>query len=138
MIPRLKELYNKEIKINLKDKFGYKNTYMVPEIQKIAKELGAKDISGMRKQDLIKLIYELQAKKKKVSHFHIRWINPLPKDLGEILIKFKNVLMPEINYGQLSKIIRAEYLVDIKGLNLVRGKPISSADIQEEANSLIG
>ena len=46
--------------------------------------------------------------------------------------------MPEINYGQLSKIIRAEYLVDIKGLNLVRGKPISSADIQEEANSLIG
>ena len=80
----------------------------------------------------------LQTKKKKVSHLHIRWINPLPKDLGEILIKFKNVLMPEINYGQLSRIIRSEYLVDIKGLNLVRGKPISSADIQEAANLLIG
>jgi len=47
-------------------------------------------------------------------------------------------LMPEINYGQLIKIVRAEYLVDVKGLNLVRGKPISSADIQKAANSLIG
>ena len=46
--------------------------------------------------------------------------------------------MPEINYGQLSKIVRAEYLVDVKGLNLVRGKPISSADIQEAAKSLLG
>jgi len=73
-----------------------------------------------------------------VSHFHIRWINPLPKDLGEVLIKFKNVLMPEINCGQLIKIVRAEYLIDVKGLNLVRGKPISSADIQKAANSLIG
>ncbi|GIT57149.1 MAG: hypothetical protein Ct9H300mP18_05780 [Candidatus Neomarinimicrobiota bacterium] len=46
--------------------------------------------------------------------------------------------MPEINSGQLSKIIRAEFLVDVKGLKLVRGKPISSADIQQAANSLIG
>ena len=75
---------------------------------------------------------------KSVSHLHIRWINPLPKDLGEILIKFKNVLIPEINYGQLIKIIRGEFLVDAKGLNQVRGKPISSSDIQEAANTLIG
>ena len=68
---------------------------------------------------------------------HIDYFNAA-KDLGEILIKFKNVLMPEINSGQLSKIIRAEFLVDVKGLNLVRGKPISSADIQQAANSLIG
>ena len=49
-----------------------------------------------------------------------------------------NVLIPEINNGQLIKMIRAEYLVDAKGLNLVRGKPISSADIQESVKKIIG
>ena len=57
---------------------------------------------------------------------------------GEILIKLKNVLIPEINIGQLIKMIRAEYLVDAKGLNLVRGKPISSEDIQHTVKEMIG
>ena len=74
----------------------------------------------------------------KIGYVHLRWINPLPDDLGEILIKYKNVLIPEINLGQLIKVIRAEYLVDAKGLNQVYGKPISSTDIQEEAKKLIG
>tara|TARA_Y100000996_G_C22550153_1_gene653409 strand:+ start:945 stop:2789 length:1845 start_codon:yes stop_codon:yes gene_type:complete len=120
------------------------------KVESIASEFDKSEIFGNKSGDLLILswggtrgacrsaVEALQAKKNKVSHLHIRWINPLPKDLGEILIKFKNVLMPEINYGQLSRIIRAEYLVDIKGLNLVRGKPISSADIQEAANLLIG
>jgi 2-oxoglutarate ferredoxin oxidoreductase subunit alpha len=120
------------------------------KVESIADELGKSEIFGNKSGDLLILSWggtrgacrsaaeALQAKKKKVSHVHIRWINPLPQDLGEILIKFKNVLMPEINYGQLIKIVRAEYLVDVKGLNLVRGKPISSADIQKAANSLIG
>ena len=75
---------------------------------------------------------------KKVSHVHLRWISPLPKDLGEIIIKFKNILVPEINMGQLIKIIRAEYLVDAKGLNQVTGRPISGAKIIENVNKLIG
>ena len=120
------------------------------KVESIADELGKSEIFGNKNGDLLILswggtrgacrsaVEALRAKKKKVSHLHIRWINPLPKDLAEILIKFKNVLMPEINSGQLSKIIRAEFLVDVKGLNLVRGKPISSADIQQAANSLIG
>ena len=74
----------------------------------------------------------------KVSHVHLRWVNPFPNDLGEILIKFKNVLIPEINYGQLIKMIRSEFLIDAKGLNQVRGKPISSSDIQKTAKDLIG
>ena len=73
----------------------------------------------------------LQEEGKKVSHAHIRWINPLPKDLGEIIIGFKNVLVPEINLGQFLRLIRAEYLVDAKGLNLVRGRPISASTIVE-------
>ena len=75
---------------------------------------------------------------KSVSHIHLRWINPLPKDLGEIIIKFKNILVPEINMGQLIKLLRAEYLVDAKGLNQVTGRPISATRIIENVNQLIG
>ena len=67
----------------------------------------------------------------KVSHVHLRWISPLPKDLGEILIHFKHILVPEINLGQLLRLIRSEYLVDAKGLNLVRGRPIGASVIVE-------
>jgi 2-oxoglutarate ferredoxin oxidoreductase subunit alpha len=62
----------------------------------------------------------------------------LPKDLGEIIIKFKNVLVPEINMGQFIKLIRSEYLVDAKGLNQVNGKPISASKIVETVNEMIG
>ena len=75
---------------------------------------------------------------KSVAHAHLRWISPLPKDLGEIIIKFKNVLVPEINMGQLIKLIRSEYLVDAKGLNQVTGRPISATRIIENVNQLIG
>ncbi len=74
---------------------------------------------------------------KKVSHVHLRWISPFPKDLGEILIKFEHVLIPEINYGQLINLIRAEYLVDAKGLNLVKGKPIRAKDIVNSVMELL-
>lgn len=73
-----------------------------------------------------------------VSHLHLRWINPLPKDLGEILIKFEKILIPEINLGQLSKIIRADYLVDAQGLNLVRGRPFRASDIMNAVKEKLG
>ena len=74
----------------------------------------------------------------KVSHAHLRWVNPFPKDLGEIIIQFKKVLIPEINMGQLIKLIRSEFLVDAKGLNLVRGRPIGASVIIEKAKIIIG
>jgi 2-oxoglutarate ferredoxin oxidoreductase subunit alpha len=80
----------------------------------------------------------LQEEGKKVSHVHVRWISPLPKDLGEILINFKHILVPEINLGQFLRLIRSEYLVDAKGLNLVRGRPIGAATIVETVNKTLG
>ena len=80
----------------------------------------------------------LQENGKKVSHVHVRWISPLPKDLGEILIHFKHILVPEINLGQFLRLIRSEYLVDAKGLNLVRGRPIGAATIVEAVNKTLG
>ena len=60
------------------------------------------------------------------------------KDLCEIIIKFKNVLVPEINMGQLIKLIRSEYLVDAKGLNQVTGRPINASKIIETVKKIIG
>tara|TARA_B100000686_G_scaffold354991_1_gene468769 strand:+ start:9114 stop:10955 length:1842 start_codon:yes stop_codon:yes gene_type:complete len=80
----------------------------------------------------------LQEEGYKVSHVHLRWISPLPKDLGEILIHFKNILIPEINLGQLLRLIRSEYLVDAKGLNLVRGRPIGAPTIVETVKKTLG
>jgi len=73
-----------------------------------------------------------------VSHVHLRWINPLPKDLGAILIRYKNIIVPEINMGQLVTLIRAEYLVDARGLNFVRGRPIGASTIIETVKQTIG
>lgn len=73
-----------------------------------------------------------------VSHVHLRWVNPLPADLGDILSRFETILIPEINTGQLRTIIRAEYLVDAIGLNIVRGRPIRASDIMAKINALLG
>ena len=119
------------------------------KVQNIANELDPTEVYGNKSGDLLILSWggthgacrsaaEAMIKDgKKVSHVHLRWINPLPNDLGEILIKFKNVLVPEINLGQLIKIIRSEFLVDAKGLNRVKGKPISSNEIQEYAKKIM-
>lgn len=72
-----------------------------------------------------------------VSHAHLRWINPLPKDLGMLLSRFKSIIIPEVNTGQLLKVIRAEYLVDAKGLNQVRGTPIAAKDITSFAREIV-
>jgi 2-oxoglutarate ferredoxin oxidoreductase subunit alpha len=72
-----------------------------------------------------------------VSHLHLRYIHPLPKNVGEILYKFKRILVPEINLGQLVKILRAKYLVPAIGFNRVRGLPFKSAEIDKEIEEMV-
>ena len=66
-----------------------------------------------------------------VAHAHLRYLRPFPRNLGEILSRYKKVLIPEINNGQLIKIIRAEYLVDAKAYNKIMGVPITKSEIIE-------
>lgn len=73
-----------------------------------------------------------------VSHLHLRYINPLPNDLGEILSRYERVLIPEINTGQLLQVIRGRYLCDAKGFNRVRGLPFSSNEILVEIKQELG
>ncbi len=60
---------------------------------------------------------------------HLRHLNPFPRDLGDILERFKRVLVPELNMGQLSTMLRARYLVDAIGLNKVEGQPFKVREI---------
>jgi 2-oxoglutarate ferredoxin oxidoreductase subunit alpha len=79
----------------------------------------------------------VQAKGKAVTHCHLRYLNPLPKELGDIMKRFKKVLIPELNLGQLRTIIRANYLIDAIGLNKVQGKPFSVAEVADKIESLL-
>lgn len=72
---------------------------------------------------------EMQASGLSVSHAHIRYVRPLPENLGDIISKFKKIIIPEINNGQLIKIIRDIYLVDAVGYNKIMGIPITKAEL---------
>lgn len=71
----------------------------------------------------------LQAQGVSVAHAHLRHLRPFPKNLGEILKNYKTVLIPEINNGQLIKIIRDQFLVDAKGYNKIKGTPITRTEL---------
>jgi 2-oxoglutarate/2-oxoacid ferredoxin oxidoreductase subunit alpha len=74
-------------------------------------------------------VAELQGQGQAVSHAHLRYIRPFPKNLGTILKNFDQVLIPEINNGQLIKIVRDEFLVDAKGYNKIMGVPITKTEL---------
>jgi 2-oxoglutarate ferredoxin oxidoreductase subunit alpha len=71
-----------------------------------------------------------------VAHVHLRWLNPLPSDLGAILGRYSHVLIPELNTGQLRMLIRTRYLIDAIGYSKVQGKPFSVGEIVEEIRKL--
>ncbi|WP_110240956.1 2-oxoacid:acceptor oxidoreductase subunit alpha [Nocardioides gilvus] len=73
----------------------------------------------------------------KVAQVHLRHINPLPKELGEILSRYDKILVPEMNSGQLRMLLRAEFLVDAIGYNQVNGMPIKAADLAEAIGDLV-
>jgi 2-oxoglutarate ferredoxin oxidoreductase subunit alpha len=81
-------------------------------------------------------VQELQEKGKDVSHAHIKYVRPFPRNLGDILKNFETVLIPEINNGQLIKIIRDKYFVDAKGFNRIMGSPIAKHELVAEIEKL--
>jgi 2-oxoglutarate ferredoxin oxidoreductase subunit alpha len=73
----------------------------------------------------------LRADGRRVSHVHVRYLSPFPRNLGEVLARFPRVLVPELNTGQLLALLRARYLVPAVGLNKVAGRPFRVAEIVE-------
>jgi 2-oxoglutarate ferredoxin oxidoreductase subunit alpha len=74
---------------------------------------------------------ELQADGRSVAHVHLRHLFPFNKGLGPLLKKYRKVLVPEMNSGQLRQLLRAEFLVDAQGLNKIQGMPFTSEEIRE-------
>ena len=81
-------------------------------------------------------VEEAQAAGRQVASLHLRHLNPLPPDLGQILRQYRRVLVPEINSGQLVRVLRAEYLVDAVGYNRVRGVPLQTHEIVDAISQL--
>jgi 2-oxoglutarate ferredoxin oxidoreductase subunit alpha len=82
-------------------------------------------------------VLQLQAEGHAVSHAHIRHLRPFPKNLGEIIGNFDQVLIPEINNGQLVKIIRDQYMVDAKAFNNVMGIPITKGELVDVIRKML-
>ena len=82
-------------------------------------------------------VTELQAAGKSVAHAHLRHMRPFPKNLGEMLQRYKKIFIPEINNGQLIKIIRDKYLVDAVGFNKIKGTPITRAELVSAIGELL-
>jgi 2-oxoglutarate ferredoxin oxidoreductase subunit alpha len=74
---------------------------------------------------------------RKVAHAHVRHLNPFPRNTGEVLRRYERVLVPEMNLGQLLKLVRAEFLVDAVGYNRVTGLPLRAADVAEAITALV-
>jgi len=72
-----------------------------------------------------------------ISQIHLRNLNPLPKDLGEKLSRYKKVLIPEINLGQLNSVIRSKFLIDTESLNKVEGKPFTPSEIYDHIKTIL-
>ena len=65
----------------------------------------------------------------KVARVHLTHLNPFPRNLGEVLAKYPRVVVPEMNLGQLARLLRAEYLVDAKSITKIMGQPFTAAEL---------
>ncbi|HTS45566.1 MAG TPA: 2-oxoacid:acceptor oxidoreductase subunit alpha [Puia sp.] len=83
-------------------------------------------------------VAELQYEGYAVSHAHLRYVRPFPKNLGAMLKNFERVLIPEINNGQLIKIIRDQYFIDAKGYNKIMGVPITKTELVMKLHEMLG
>jgi 2-oxoglutarate ferredoxin oxidoreductase subunit alpha len=82
-------------------------------------------------------VRRVRAKRKKVAHAHLRHLNPFPRNTGEVVRRYDKVLVPEINLGQLVKLLRAEFLVDATGFNLVRGIPFRASEVEQAIDAMV-
>jgi 2-oxoglutarate ferredoxin oxidoreductase subunit alpha len=83
-------------------------------------------------------VQRTRAKGGKVAQAHLRHLNPFPKNLGEVLRKYDRVLVPEMNLGQLSRLLRAEFLVDAQSLSKMQGSPFRAAEIEAAIAEQLG
>lgn len=72
-----------------------------------------------------------------VAHVHLRHLNPFPANLGEVLGRYSTIVVPELNSGQLSRLLRAEFLVDAHSISKVAGQPFSAAELTARISEVL-
>ncbi|MCA9151683.1 MAG: 2-oxoglutarate ferredoxin oxidoreductase subunit alpha, partial [Planctomycetales bacterium] len=120
------------------------------KVQLVADDIPEQEVLGETSGDLLVIswggtygacrtaVRRLQTQGRAVSHAHLRYLNPLPRNLGDLMNNFKQVVVPELNLGQLRTLLRAKYLVEAKGFNKVQGKPFSVGELMDHFEQLLG
>jgi 2-oxoglutarate ferredoxin oxidoreductase subunit alpha len=119
------------------------------KIAKLADQMPELAVDGPDRGDLLVIgwgstfgairaaVQRCRARKMSVASAHLRCLNPLPRNLGDVLKRYRKVLVPELNRGQLRLLLRAEYLVDAVGLNKVQGVPFLVREIEDKISALL-
>jgi 2-oxoglutarate ferredoxin oxidoreductase subunit alpha len=120
------------------------------KIERIVDDIPLQDVEGDKEGKLLVVgwggtygairsaVESARARGLSVSHTHIRYLNPFPRNLGEILYRYENILVPEINNGQLIKLLKAKYLVKAVPFNKIKGLPLRAEEIEEAIDSILG
>jgi 2-oxoglutarate/2-oxoacid ferredoxin oxidoreductase subunit alpha len=93
---------------------------------------------GSTSGSITEAVNRLRSRGYKIAQTHFKYLNPLPKNTAKVLKQYKKILCPEINMGQLSKILRHEFLADIEAFNKVQGLPFKSSEIEDKLASMLG
>jgi 2-oxoglutarate ferredoxin oxidoreductase subunit alpha len=120
------------------------------KVANIARDIPPLDVFGPQEGELLILgwgstygvirsaVERLLAEGHSVAHAHLRYLNPFPANTEDVLRRYRTVLVPELNLGQLAFLLRGTYLVNAVGYNRVKGKPFRIQEIVEEAVRLLG
>jgi 2-oxoglutarate ferredoxin oxidoreductase subunit alpha len=120
------------------------------KIANIAQEIPELSVTGPAEGDLLvcgwggtygsilTAVQRAQRKGYKVAHAHFRYLNPMPRNTAAVLRRYRRVLVPELNRGQLRLLMRAEYLVDAVGLNKIQGRPFLVSEVEHKIEEMLG
>jgi 2-oxoglutarate ferredoxin oxidoreductase subunit alpha len=120
------------------------------KIARIANDIPELEVDGDESGDLLVLgwgstygviktaIQRARSQGKSVSAAHLRYLNPFPRNLEDVLKRFKKVLIPENNLGQLRLLIRGKFLVDAAGLNRITGRPFTISEVEAAIHEQLG
>ncbi|MFT5526501.1 MAG: 2-oxoglutarate ferredoxin oxidoreductase subunit alpha [Pirellulaceae bacterium] len=119
------------------------------KVDRIADDIPLQEVEGDASGDLLVLswggtygscataVNRCREAGKSVSHAHLRWLNPFPKNIAEVLSNFKQVMIAELNLGQLRTLIQAKYLVETIPYNKVMGKPFTITELMEKIEEIL-
>jgi len=119
------------------------------KVERIANDIPPAKVEGDQKGEMLLVGWggtygaiktaaiNLRSKGFNVSHLHLKHLNPMPKNVGEILYNFRQILVPELNLGQLVKVLRSKYLVPAIGLNKIQGQPFKSTEIEKKVEEMM-